>query len=589
MYTTERLPLSNRWEDRLPAGYDFVIIGSGYGGAITAARLANARWPDRKPSICILERGREWLPGQFPDNLRAGAGALRSALNPLGLYDFRIGADIGAWMGSGLGGTSLINANVAIEPDNEVFDNPQWPQAIRDARDSGALKSFFARVRSTLNAGRHPRGSDLSKVRALQLGVQGNPEADFDLCDIAVNFEFEGENSAGVKQRRCINCGDCITGCNVGAKNTLDTNYLALAKAGGAHVFTQVEVDRIRKTGDGGYDVLYRRRSGDVTEDGSLSARQVVVSAGALGTTGIMLRSAANGLRLPDTVGSRFSGNGDFIAFAYNGDHRTDALGWGAYPETDRARRLQPAPPPAAPLHPGPSIVARIKYHSGRPLAERVTFEDLSLPLIYIDAARATFATFIGKDTDPWDFFDNIKEAGRRARDFGSLDPRLEGGALNYTLMYLIMGQDDAGGQVELDPLGEPSIKWAGVGRQPVFRNEVALALAHATKLGATFIENPIWAFSPFRTLLTPHPLGGCPMGESSATGLVNHLGQVFSDQENIHDGLYIADGSIIPTPIGVNPFLTISALTEHIAEGIVGRMGGISQPLASRAGREPA
>ena len=78
-------------------------------------------------------------------------------------------------------------------------------------------------------------------------------------------------------------------------------------------------------------------------------------------------------------------------------------------------------------------------------------------------------------------------------------------------------------------------------------------------------------------------------MGESSATGLVNHLGQVFSDQENIHDGLYIADGSIIPTPIGVNPFLTISALTEHIAEGIVGRMGGISQPLASRAGREPA
>ena len=198
MYTTERLPLSNRWEDRLPAGYDFVIIGSGYGGAITAARLANARWPDRKPSICILERGREWLPGQFPDNLRAGAGALRSALNPLGLYDFRIGADIGAWMGSGLGGTSLINANVAIEPDNEVFDNPQWPQAIRDARDSGALKSFFARVRSTLNAGRHPRGSDLSKVRALQLGVQGNPEADFDLCDIAVNFEFEGEMAPDV-------------------------------------------------------------------------------------------------------------------------------------------------------------------------------------------------------------------------------------------------------------------------------------------------------------------------------------------------------------------------------------------------------
>ena len=124
MYTVERTPLANRWEDRLPGGYDVVIIGSGYGGAITAARLAGAQWPGAKPSICVLERGREWLPGQFPDNLQDGAGALRSALNPLGLYDFRIGPDIGAWMASGLGGTSLINANVAIEPDAEVFDNP---------------------------------------------------------------------------------------------------------------------------------------------------------------------------------------------------------------------------------------------------------------------------------------------------------------------------------------------------------------------------------------------------------------------------------------------------------------------------------
>ena len=137
MYTVQRTPLANRWEERLPDGYDVVIIGSGYGGAITAARLAAAQWPGAKPSICVLERGREWLPGQFPDNLQAGATALRNAVNPLGLYDFRIGPDIGAWMASGLGGTSLINANVAIEPDSEVFDNPQWPQAIRDARDHG--------------------------------------------------------------------------------------------------------------------------------------------------------------------------------------------------------------------------------------------------------------------------------------------------------------------------------------------------------------------------------------------------------------------------------------------------------------------
>jgi cholesterol oxidase len=576
MYTVERAPLSNRWEDRLPGGYDVIVIGSGYGGAITAARLAAAEWPGPKPSICILERGREWLPGQFPDNLPAGAAELRNSTNPLGLYDFRIGPQIGAWMGSGLGGTSLINANVAIEPDGEVFDNPQWPQAIRDARNSGVLESLFARVRATLRAGRHPRGHELSKVKALAAGAQGEAGADFDLCDIAVNFEFEGDNPVGVKQRRCINCGDCITGCNVGAKNTLDTNYLALAKAGGTHIFTQVEVDRIAKASDGGYSISYRRRSASQTEAGTLLARRVVVvSAGALGSTAILLRSAAGGLRLPATVGTRFSGNGDFIAFAYNSDRRTDALGWGAYPDSDRARRLQPAPPPAPTLFPGPSIVARVKLNTGQPLVERITFEDLSLPLIYIDAARATFATFIGRDTDPSDFLDNIREFQRRARDFGALDPRLEGGALNHTLMYLIMGQDDAGGRVELDGLGEPRIMWPGVGSQPVFQKEVALALAHAARLGATFIENPIWAFSPFRTLLTPHPLGGCPMGESPATGAVNHLGQVFSEDGGaVHEGLYVADGSIIPTAIGVNPFLTISALTERIAEGIAAKLG---------------
>jgi cholesterol oxidase len=577
VYTVERTPLANNWEDRQRGGYDVIIIGSGYGGAITAARLANAEWPSEKPSICVLERGREWLPGHFPDNLIDGAGALRSSLNPLGLYDFRIGADIGAWMGSGLGGTSLINANVAIEPDSEIFDNPQWPQAIRDARDDGTLEEFFVRVRSTLHAAPHPQGRDLSKVKALQLGAQDVNGADFDLCDIAVNFEFEGDNSVGVKQRRCINCGDCITGCNVGAKNTLDTNYLALAKAGGAHIFTEVEVDRIAIAAEGGYTVQYKRLNGDETGQSSLLAhRLVVVSAGTLGSTGIMLRSQANGLALPGTVGTRFSGNGDFIAFAYNSDQRTDALGWGAYPDSDRARRIQPAPPPAPTLFPGPSIVARIKYHIDRPLPERMTFEDLSLPLIYVDAARATFATFIGKDTDADDFFDEMREFGRRARDSFGLDPRLEGGALNYTLMYLIMGQDGAGGRIQLDDSGVAGIVWPGVGDQGVFQDEVALAVSHATKLGADFIENPIWAFSPFHTLLTPHPLGGCPMGESATTGLVNHLGQVFNNDGSIYEGLYIADGSIVPTAIGVNPFLTISALTERIAEGIITKLGGV-------------
>src|SRR5262249_42739347 len=158
----------------------------------------------------------------------------------------------GVMMGSGLGGTSLINANVAFQPDNEVFDNPQWPQAIRSVRDGGQLQQYFDRVRATLFAEPHPDGMKLSKVKALKKGADGLPNAEFGLADIAVNFKFEGQNNWGVQQRKCINCGDCITGCNVGAKNTLDTNYLAIAKSGGAAIFTQVEVKYIEKQ-PGGY------------------------------------------------------------------------------------------------------------------------------------------------------------------------------------------------------------------------------------------------------------------------------------------------------------------------------------------------
>ena len=576
-HTVNRAPLAENWNQRRPDGYAIVIIGSGYGGAITAARLATAKWVGPKPSLCILERGKEWLPGQFPDSLRGGARALRDGKNPLGLHEILVGLNIAVWQGSGLGGTSLINANVAIQPDREVFDDTQWPQAIREFRDSGELQGRFDRVRATLGARRHPLGADLSKVKALEKGQQGVAGADYDLANIAVNFETDGQNDWGVRQQPCINCGDCVTGCNVGAKNTLDTNYLAIAKSGGAHIFPRVEVERIERDAGGGYLVhCIRREIKPLSSVGvTIKARRsVVVSAGSPGSAAILLRSRERGLSLPNTLGSRFSGNGDFFGVAYNSNDRMDSLGWGAYPTSKRARRLQPGPGPTR--HPGPTIVARIKYNKHQPLSQRTTIEDLSFPLTYVDAARSAFALLIGRDTDPNDFFDNVRETVRRGRDLFTLDPRLEKGALNHTLMYLVMGHDDAGGRIELDPsTKQPRIHWPRAGDQKIFHQANQLMLNHAKALGATYIENPSWAFSPFRTLVTVHPLGGCPMGDSHSTGVVNDLGQVYDEQGSIHDDLYVADASIVPTAIGVNPFLTISALTERIVEQLITKLGG--------------
>ncbi|HKX26241.1 MAG TPA: GMC family oxidoreductase, partial [Blastocatellia bacterium] len=346
--------------------------------------------------------------------------------------------------------------------------------------------------------------------------------------------------------------------------------------------FTQVECKHLSADPAGGYLVHYLRRESPVgqAEEGTLRAKRlVIVAAGSLGSTGIMLRSQRAGLSLPDGLGEHFGGNGDFFGVAYNTDQRTDDLGWGAYPNSDRARRLQPGPGQL--LHPGPTIVSRVRYNTHRPLLERFKAEDLSIPLMYVDTVRLALSFVIGQDTDPDDFFDNLNEAGRRLRDlFG--DPQLQGGALNHTLAYLVNGHDNQGGRIELDPLtDEAKVRWSGAGKQAIFQQMNAQLLQHTTALGGSYVENPLWGFIPFRTLVTAHPLGGCVMGDSHTTGVVNHFGQVYNAQGQLHQGLYITDGATVPTSLGVNPFLTISALAEWRAEQMITGLGGIPVVVA--------
>src|SRR5436190_13281263 len=202
--------LSTPWEQRKPA-YDFVIIGSGYGGAITAARIASANLPS-KPSVCVLERGQEWEPGTFPEKQDEVLDATRRPGNPLGLYELLNYTDISVIKGSGLGGTSLINANVAIRPDREVFEQFQWPKSITYE----SLTGFYDTAFGVLGANPHPRAAQLGKVKALdvraqELGISAQH------LDIAVNFKPAGNNAQNVFQNPCNDCGNCVTGCNVRA------------------------------------------------------------------------------------------------------------------------------------------------------------------------------------------------------------------------------------------------------------------------------------------------------------------------------------------------------------------------------------
>jgi len=544
-------PLANPPGEMKPE-YQVVVIGSGYGGAITAARLAEAG-----KDVCILERGKEWIPGTFPDSLSAIAGQVRSPLNRLGLYEFVPGDDVDVFKGSGLGGTSLINANVAIRPDPELFEDPRWPQSIRDAATSGVLATFYDKASVMLGVNPHPTGLSLKKVQALQKGALTVPDSAFGLLDVAVSFT-NGPNHVGVEQKECINCGDCVTGCNVRAKNTLYMNYLPFAKQKGVAIFVHIEVSHVEKNADGTYRVLFRRNTAH--NQGAievLKARNVVLASGTLGSSEILLRSKEHGLAVSPRLGKGVSGNGDFFGIAYNGGDVTDIMGFGNHEGSPRSAVIA-----------GPTIVSTLRHDRSQPFASRITFQDLSIPLGLVDVTRRALpklAFLTGQDTD-FGFIDRIQELAAMGRDFLPGDPSPQG-ALNHSMVYLVMGIDSAQGEIVLNSGGTVKLKWPGVAEEPIFNKMNVKIREQAQVLGSTFIENFRWSFLGGRNLITVHPLGGCSIAETSDQGVVDDRGRVFDGSGGIHGGLYVVDGAIVPTGLGVNPFMTISALAELIAE----------------------
>ena len=190
--------------------------------------------------------------------------------------------------------------------------------------------------------------------------------------DINVNFTIDGLNPYGVKQKPCIDCGNCVSGCNVGAKNTVYMNYLPMAGHAGVTVITQTKVEWLEKLAAGGWRIHGRH----VNDDGSgneftLDAGEVILSAGSLNSTEILLRSEMHGLSVSPALGTKFSGNGDFFGLAYNGDMQTDVLGYPAGP-TARSRTILRSP--------GRTSSGWCVTTGGLPESQRITVEDFSFP-----------------------------------------------------------------------------------------------------------------------------------------------------------------------------------------------------------------
>jgi cholesterol oxidase len=532
-------PIASGIED-LADHYTVVVVGSGYGASVAASRLARAG-----KSVCVLERGREILPGDYPDTpLEARAQMQWTTAHgrhgdPSALYAFHVGTDINVLSGCGLGGTSLINANVSLEADPRVFARG-WPEALRADVDHG-LADGVARALEMLGAAPLPETRMPAKLVAL-----GTAAAALDLKATRprINVTFEGDvNAAGVEQAACTGCGDCVTGCNVGAKNTLLMNYLPDARRHDARIVTEVDVSHIEREGDR-WSVAFRplgvdREDFDGDAEMRVTADVVVLGAGSLGSTEILLRSAEQGLSLSPALGTHFSGNGDVLGFAYAGTDPVHGVGHGDRPATGREWV-------------GPTITGLVDVRA-EDVDDSFVIEEGAIPGAIASIVPGTFAV-----------------AASLQHLESDLPAALTGGAyrgpVDRSSTFLVMGHDDAGGRMALDAAGQLRIDWPDAGGQPnIKRASDALHVA-STGLGGRFVANPVWAEDQDRPLVTVHPLGGCPMGEDAATGVVDHRSRVFAGATGtaVHDGLYVMDASIVPRSLGVNPLLTITGLAER-------------------------
>jgi cholesterol oxidase len=564
--------------EEVPGRYQVIVVGSGYGGAIAACRLSRAGF-----KVALLERGIERQPGDYPASLEENQpGEYPVSLEEMyksmqtdlpgwpkrpatGLYDCRLTGDIDVVVGCGLGGTSLINANVSLKPDARVFDDQAWPRELRnDVR--GGLARGYKLAREMLEP--KPCRKDLAKLAALRESAHATGQgAHFKRPSINVTVKKGHVNSAGVHQHACVLCGNCVSGCNYGAKNTVLMNYLPDACNHKARLFTRAAVRSVQRNGHRWtvhYEALESRGpSGQRTR--SVSADKVVLAAGTLGSTEILLRSREkHGLALSSVLGTRFTGNGDLLGFAYKAHKTINGLG---------VANRNPQPP----VNVGPCITGMIDLRDPHEVLEDgLVIEEGALPggmgglvqvMLFGQAALRLQASL-----PPIKMLrDQVERVCKGRLGEAFLEARVAD--TRNSLIWLVMGHDDGNGTLRLKR-DRVHIDWPKHKEQEVFRRAEACIKKLTRPLGARFIPNPTGAIRGHG--ITVHPLGGCPMGDDAASGVVDHLGRVYAGDSGTatHPGLYVLDGSVIPRPLGVNPLLTICAVVERSCEALVKESG---------------
>ena len=530
--------------------HDAIVIGSGFGGAVSACRLAQAGM-----KVLVLERGRRWTPETYPRN--PDDAWLWNQDQPEhcnGWADLRTFSDMWVAAGAGVGGGSLIYANVSVEAKPEVFDK-KWPQGLTHA----TLKPYYDRVAQMMDLAPIPDNQLTARYWLMKEGAEKLGWGDrFHKLPLAVSFDpdFDPEraparadshskafkNQHGVMQGTCVHCGNCDIGCQVKAKNTLDLNYLAVAEQKGAeirplHLVMKIEplASASNSTAGSGYRVHFDRLEGGQRRAGSATAARVILAAGSIGSTELLLRSRDQYRTLPklsDRLGKGWAFNGDFVTPAFY-----------------KGRKVSPS-------H-GPTISSAIDLLDGVYKNQALFIEDGGVPNLAGQFIKQRLKGLPGG---------KLKKLWQGLGEHADVQDPIDG-----MMPWFGQAVDAADGELTLGRL------WYMPWRRTLKLNwdyraseaavnamvEVHQKLSEAT--GGTPFVPPTWTIA--KNLVTPHPLGGCNMADSADRGVVDGHGLVFG-----YPGLHVMDGATLPRAIGLNPSRTIAALAERGSERIVAR-----------------
>lgn len=515
--------------------FDWIVVGSGFGGSVSALRLAEKGY-----SVAVLERGKRFATTDFAkSNWDIRRYLWAPILRCFGIQTMTLFRNVLVLGGSGVGGGSLVYANTLLEPGDAFYGSPAWSGLADWKRE---LAPHYATAKRMLGVTRNPHLTVVDDELRAVADATGRGDT-FHATDVGVFFGKPGEEGQyvddpffggdGPERAGCVLCGGCMVGCRHGAKNTLDKNYLYFAEKRGATIFPEKRVTRLVPI-PRGYEVHVERSTAwFFKERRVLRARRVVLSAGVLGTVRLLLgcRDVHHTLpALSPRLGEQVRTNSEALVGLTARRHDRDlsrgiAIGSGYWP--DDVTHVEPVRYPA-----GSSFMRTL----AAPMADEggVLLRPLKMALAAIAHPVDTLRLLVNRRWAQTTVILLVMQ---------TLDNRM-----SLTLRRGVLSLFRKQMTTVPDPEHTvPSFIPAG--------HRVARAMAERMDAIPQSAVNEVVLQIP----TTAHILGGCGIGATPEQGVIDSAHQVFG-----YPGLYVCDGSAIPANLGVNPSLTITAMTER-------------------------